>query len=48
FFIYDTLNIYRDFGGICIEDNFLITENSYHLLGKYLPKSLKEIEDLKG
>ncbi|HEX3384832.1 MAG TPA: aminopeptidase P family protein [Mucilaginibacter sp.] len=48
FINYDMLNTYRDFGGIRIEDNFLVTENGYQLLGKYLPKSLKEIEDLKA
>jgi len=48
FINYDKLNTYRDFGGIRIEDNFLITEDGYQLLGKYLPKSLKEIEALKG
>lgn len=47
FINYDVLNTYRDFGGIRIEDNFLITETGSHLLGKYLPKSLKEIEALK-
>jgi Xaa-Pro aminopeptidase len=48
FINYDVLNAYRDFGGIRIEDNFLITETGSHLLGKYLPKTLKEIEGLKG
>jgi Xaa-Pro aminopeptidase len=48
FINYDVLNTYRDFGGIRIEDNFLITDNSSQLLGKYLPKSLKEIEELKA
>jgi len=48
FINYDVLNTYRDFGGIRIEDNFLITDTGYQLLGKYLPKSLKEIEGLKG
>ena len=47
FINYDVLNTYRDFGGIRIEDNFLITETGSHLLGKYLPKTLKEIENLK-
>jgi Xaa-Pro aminopeptidase len=47
FINYDVLNTYRDFGGIRIEDNFLITDTGSHLLGKYLPKSLKEIEALK-
>ena len=48
FINYDVLNTYRDFGGIRIEDNFLITDDGCRLLGKYLPKSLKEIEGLKG
>ncbi len=48
FINYDVLNTYRDFGGIRIEDNFLITDSGYHLLGKYLPKTLKEIEGLKA
>jgi Xaa-Pro aminopeptidase len=48
FINYDVLNAYRDFGGIRIEDNFLITDTGSQLLGKYLPKTLKEIEGLKG
>jgi Xaa-Pro aminopeptidase len=48
FLNYDVLNTYRDFGGIRVEDNFLITDTGSHLLGKYLPKTLNEIEDLKG
>jgi Xaa-Pro aminopeptidase len=47
FINYDVLNTYRDFGGIRIEDNFLITGTGSHLLGKYLPKTMKEIEALK-
>jgi len=47
FINYDVLNTYRDFGGIRIEDNFLITETGSRVLGKYLPKSLNEIEGLK-
>jgi Xaa-Pro aminopeptidase len=48
FINYDVLNTYRDFSGIRIEDNFLITDTGYHLLGKHLPKTLKEIEAMKG
>lgn len=48
FINYDVLETYRDFGGIRIEDNFLITETGSHLLGKYLPKTLKEIEALRA
>jgi Xaa-Pro aminopeptidase len=48
FINYEVLDTYRDFGGIRVEDNFLITDTGSQLLGKYLPKSLKEIEGLKG
>ena len=48
FINYDVLNTYRDFGGIRIEDNFLITATGSQLLGQYLPKTLKEIEELKN
>lgn len=48
FINYEILNTYRDFGGIRIEDNFLITGAGSQLLGKYLPKTLHEIEGLKG
>ncbi len=48
FINYDVLNTYRDFGGIRIEDNFLITETGSRVLGKYLPKSLVEMEELKA
>lgn len=48
FINYDILNTYRDFGGIRIEDNFLITDTGSKVLGKYFPKTLKEIEGLKG
>ncbi|RFZ93064.1 M24 family metallopeptidase [Mucilaginibacter conchicola] len=48
FINYDVLNTYRDFGGIRIEDNFLITDNGSQLLGKYLPKTRQEIEALRS
>jgi Xaa-Pro aminopeptidase len=43
---YEKLNDYRNFGGIRIEDDILITENGCKLLGKPIPKTVKEIEDL--
>ena len=33
-------------GGIRIEDNVLITETGHKLLGKPIPKTVKEIEDI--
>ena len=47
FINYDLLNDYRNFGGIRIEDNFVITDNGSKKLGKSLPKSLEEIEAMR-
>lgn len=44
---YTLLEEYRQFGGIRIEDNYLITENGSRKLGKDLPKTLQEIEALR-
>ncbi|QXV65104.1 aminopeptidase P N-terminal domain-containing protein [Mucilaginibacter sp. 21P] len=48
FINYEVLNTYRDFGGIRVEDNFLITDTGSQLLGKYLPKTRQEIEALRA
>jgi Xaa-Pro aminopeptidase len=47
FINYELLNDYRNFGGIRIEDNFVITDNGSKKLGKSLPKNLEEIEALR-
>lgn len=47
FINYELLNDYRNFGGIRIEDNFVITDNGSQKLGKSLPKSLDEIEAMR-
>lgn len=47
FINYALLNDYRTFGGIRIEDNFVITDTGSKKLGKSLPKSLEEIEALR-
>jgi Xaa-Pro aminopeptidase len=46
FINYDKVNEYRDFGGIRIEDNVLVTEKGYKILGKPIPKTVEDIEDL--
>lgn len=47
FINYDMVIEYKDFGGIRIEDNVLVTENSYKVLGsKPIPKSVEEVEAL--
>lgn len=44
FICYDRLEEYRDFGGIRIEDDLLITQDGHRQLGHSLPKSPEEIE----
>ncbi len=45
---YDKVNEYRDFGGIRIEDDVLITDTGYKILGKPIPKSIEEVEEIAG
>ncbi len=46
FINYDKVLTYKDFGGIRIEDNLLITEKGHKLLGKAIPKTASEIESV--
>ncbi|MBS1669124.1 MAG: aminopeptidase P family protein [Bacteroidetes bacterium] len=48
FINYDKLKIYRDFGGVRIEEDFLVTEDGHHLLGKALAKLPEEIEAIRS
>ena len=43
---YEKLDDYLDFGGIRIEDDILVTQDSHRVLGKPIPKTIAEIEDL--
>lgn len=45
---YDKLTQYRDFGGVRIEDNCLITADGHQILGKPIPKTIDEVEALKN
>ncbi len=47
FIAYDRLEDYLDFSGIRIEDNFLITQDGYRLIGDPIPKTVKEVEELR-
>ena len=45
FIDYEKLAEYRDFGGIRIEDDILITDNGCRVLGPGIPKTIVEIEE---
>jgi len=44
FIDYAVLEQYRDFGGIRIEDDVVVTESGYRLLGKPVPKTVADVE----
>jgi Xaa-Pro aminopeptidase len=44
FINYDKVESYKDFGGIRIEDDVLVTENGHRVLGKPIPKTVEEVE----
>jgi Xaa-Pro aminopeptidase len=46
FINYEVVDTYRDFGGIRIEDDVLVTAEGYRVLGKPIPKTVSEIEEL--
>jgi Xaa-Pro aminopeptidase len=48
FINYDKVNEYREFGGIRIEDNVLVTETDQRILGPPIPKGVRDIEALRG
>ena len=48
FINYDALSSYRDFGGIRIEDDYLITAEGGHLLGDPVPKTVAEVEAVRA
>lgn len=45
FINYDKVNSYKDFGGIRIEDDILVTSDGCKVLGKPIPKTIDEIEE---
>ncbi len=48
FINYSKLDSYMSIGGIRIEDNVLITEKGHKLLGKPIPKTVKDVEEVCG
>jgi Xaa-Pro aminopeptidase len=47
FINYDKVETYKDFGGIRIEDDVLVTADGHRILGKPIPKTVTEIEALR-
>ncbi len=45
---YDMVKKYEDFGGLRVEDDVLVTENGYRVLGKGIPKTIDEVEDMSS
>jgi len=46
FINYDKVMTYLDFGGIRIEDDILVTADGMRVLGRPIPKTVSEIEEL--
>ncbi|MFO7614794.1 MAG: aminopeptidase P family protein [Bacteroidales bacterium] len=46
FINYDKVETYKDFGGIRIEDDVLVTPGGCRVLGKPIPKTITDIENL--
>jgi Xaa-Pro aminopeptidase len=44
FLNFDKIEAYRNFGGLRNEEDFLITESGYELLGKPKPKTVEDVE----
>ncbi|HPG34175.1 MAG TPA: M24 family metallopeptidase, partial [Lentimicrobium sp.] len=44
FINYEKVESYKDFGGIRIEDDVLVTEKGFRVLGKPIPKTVEDIE----
>lgn len=48
FINYDKLEQFRNFSGIRVEDDFLVTENGSRMLGKHLALTTEEIESIRS
>lgn len=46
FINYDKVETFKDFGGIRIEDDVLVTPDGYRILGKPIPKTVQDVESL--
>jgi Xaa-Pro aminopeptidase len=45
FIDYERVEAYRDFGGVRIEDDVVVLEEGYRILGRPIPRAVEEVED---
>ncbi len=45
FINYDAFDAYRDFGGVRIEDDVLVLDDGYRVLGRPIPRTIDEVEE---
>lgn len=45
---YAALEAYRGFGGVRIEDNVLVTDRGHRVLGPAIPKTVRDVEAMRG
>ncbi len=45
---YDMVEEYKSFGGLRIEDDVLVTAKGHHVLGRKIPKTINEVEDMSS
>ncbi len=48
FINYEKVEEYKNFGGIRIEDDVLVTETGHRVLGKPIPKKIEEVEAIRN
>ncbi len=48
FINYEKVETYKNFGGVRIEDDYLITETGARLLGEPIPKTVEEVEEIRA
>jgi Xaa-Pro aminopeptidase len=48
FINYDKVEEYKDFGGLRNEDDIVITEDGYRVLGKPIPKTIEDVESMRS
>lgn len=46
FIVYEHLDAWRDFGGVRIEDDVLVTADGFRVLGELIPKEIEDVEKL--